>query len=181
MEDKNRKLCPETESGLMLYLYGESPDVRAFEAHLQTCEICKEELELHRKTLGKYRNAPSDAALIDIKKVFERAAMPSISDKFVRWLQPAAAMAVAAILVAGFFMLFAPSKEIKEINVAEKIDAPLDDMEQTLAELAYLNPTETAQTNVAVKTDSQDNDRHLDELDGLVSELENIHSDITTF
>jgi len=103
MNAQNETRCPETVSTLILYLYGEADDPRAFETHLKGCAECRTTLENHKRVLGAYRAEtvavpqaaalPSRASLWDNLRHFFRAPEG-------RPLFTTAAAAVALALVA---------------------------------------------------------------------------------
>ena len=180
MTDRKQNRCPETETGLMLYIYGESPDARTFEAHLESCDACRAELELHKATLQQFRKAAPDNAFIDLKAAYESATRPTFVQKLLQWWRPIAAATVAAVLIAGVYTISIRTKAPKK-EIASGAAYELDGMENTLQEIAYVNPADLNRQNITTEASGKETDEHMDRLDDMSNELSDIKSDLTTF
>ncbi|GEM_PF-2404641 len=179
MDEKKHKDCPESSSTLILYLYGEAPDPAGFEAHLATCDRCSELLAQHRAALEKYRDFPPGADYVDLAKAMESIQTESLFDKLGGFLQPGrifrfvTVFAVAAIFIAAFFMPFEPVTAPERYDLTNRIEEPLDLAETTLEEISA--------DNAEYANGEENGTGPLDELDGMVAELEDIEKNLATF
>lgn len=170
MEKKNENSCSETDSTLILYLYGESPEPAAFEAHLEKCAECRAQLAEHRKTLGQYRDLPVPPIYIDAK-----AAVLKANDKSfwmrTRFLMPLAGMAIAALLIFSFYL----PTFLSNSNRLPITEIKMNDSAASIR---------TVTADVSSAAESISNSRDLEsvaQLDDMISELDDIAEGLSSF
>ena len=173
MKGNEKNNCPESEKNLILYLYGELPDPEAFEVHLAGCEKCRKELERFRGVLERYRDLPLGLDYIDVHQVVEELPHRSRFTFSENLIRPLVAFALAAAIVVAFILPLKLTEKQPKFEVTQKIEEPLDQLNSSLGEMFAGDNGEAESGSTSSGS--------LDELDGMMVELNDIYSDLREF
>ena len=180
MNKTNKAQCPEVNSTLILYLYGEAFDPAAFESHLEKCAECRRVLEGHRRVVGAYREqkieAPQGIQAIPLKSLWWKG----VTDFLFTPLRPPVPVGAMALIVIALFVLavIRPVQQIRHpANVPSytEIEARLNAIDYNLDNLFTVNVAQEEETQAESQLPEHKN------LTDLSSELEELGENITTF
>lgn len=179
MKDANR--CPETQSTLLLYLYGEAPDPKAFEAHLESCEECRRTLAEHSGVVKFYREHSSEAPGRIV--IPERS---SIWEKVLEALRapataPAFAVAVALLVAVAFVSIVRMEKPQPTASL-DNVTLTFNGLESKLDELdTQVDALLTMNAESGFETTDEDSEKDYGNISDISDELDTIQEDMRTF
>ena len=168
MLENTQNLACEFGEQIVDYLYDEMPNAEKprFEKHLKTCQKCSAELSefaFTRSAISEWRDvefSPLVTPKIEIPLTNEEKSswLASIRNLFTlspAWMSAATAMAVLAICVGLFAVMFSNSRNDKVIvqqNNTNMIPKPTTEITERTPEISSTNPPVSIQSNKLPKS-----------------------------